>query len=175
MRLTQTAREKRDDEVDKLTRKYDKQLQRLEKKLRKAEASLDKKKEKAGARKREMAVSVGESVLGMFMGRRSTRSASTALSKYRQSKISKMDVEEAEETVEALQEEIEALEQELKQEVDSIAAEWDEALAEFEEVPVRPRKKDVQVDMLSLAWLPHWSLTYKDSKGTAHTELAPAY
>ena len=175
MRLTQTAREKRDDEVDKLTRKYDKQLKRLEKKLRKAEASLDKKKEKAGARKREMAVSVGESVLGMFMGRRSTRAASTAMSKYRQSKISKMDVEEAEETVEALQEEIEALEQELKQEVDSITAEWDEALTEFEKVPVRPRKSDVQVNMLSLAWLPHWSLTYKDSKGTAHTELAPAY
>ncbi len=175
MRLSQAAREERDEEVDKLSKKYEKKLQRVENKLRRAEASLEKKKAKAGARSREMMVSVGESVLGMFMGRRSTRSASTAMSKYRQKKIAAMDVEEAEENVEALQQEIVELENELKEEAAAITARWDEALEEFEKVPVRPSRRDIQVDLFALAWAPHWHIVYQDHTDTTQTELVPAY
>jgi len=53
MRLTQAAREKRDEEVDKLTKKYEKSLRTLENKLRRAETKLDKKKAKASSRKQD--------------------------------------------------------------------------------------------------------------------------
>jgi uncharacterized small protein (DUF1192 family) len=174
MRLTQAAREKRDEQVDKLNKKYEKRFNTLQRKLDRAEAKLEKKKAKASARKQEIAVTVGESVLGMFMGRRSTRSASKAMTKYRQSRLAGMDVKEAEETIEALQEEIEELELELKEETAAITAEWDEALQELEEVPVKPKKSDVLVDMVALAWAPHWSIAHEDRKGT-HTEFVPAY
>ncbi|KYK34685.1 MAG: hypothetical protein AYK19_11835 [Theionarchaea archaeon DG-70-1] len=174
MRLTQAAREKRDEEVDKLTKKYEKRLRTLGNKLRRAEAKLDKKKAKASSRKQEIAVSVGESVLGMFMGRRSTRTASKAMTKYRQSRTAGMEVKEAEENVEVFQKEMQELEQELKEETALIAAEWDETLQEFEEVPIKPRKSDVQVDMVALAWAPYWSLIYKDRIGE-HTTVVPAY
>ena len=174
MRLTQAAREERDEEVEKLTKKYEKRLQKLDDRLRRAEASLAKKKVKASARKREIAVSVGESVLGMFMGRRSTRGASTAMSKYRQQKMATMEVEEAEEKIEVLQQEITELEQELKEETAAITERWDEALEELEKVPVQPRKQDIQVDVFALAWAPHWHTTYQDGTGT-HTEFVPAY
>jgi hypothetical protein len=175
MRLTQTARENRDEEVDTLNKKYEKRLRKLENKLDRAEVSLAKKEAKAGAHKREIAVSVGESVLGMFMGRRSTRAASTALSKYRQSKMAEMGVKEAEEKIEALQEEIRELERELKEEAAAITARWDESLEDFEEVSVKPRKQDIQLDILALTWIPYWEIMYKDQQGTAHTELVPHY
>lgn len=175
LRLGQIAREKRDDEVDELNKKYEKQLETLEDRLRRAEASRAKKQAKADAQKKEMAVSVGESVLGMFMGRRSTRAASSAMRKYRQSKVASMDAKEAEETIEALEEEIKSLETELKEQAAQIAARWDEALKEIEQIPVKPRKGDVQIDVAALAWAPHWQITYKDKKGDTKTELVTAY
>lgn len=174
MRLTQTAREERDEEVDKLTRKYEKRLLKLRNKLERAEVSLAKKETKAGARKREIAVSVGESVLGMFMGRRSTRAASTAFGKYRQTKVAEMEVKEAEEKVESIQEEITYLEQELKDETNAITAHWDEALEKIEEIPIKPKKQDIQVDMVALAWIPYWQFTYRHNQRT-YTEVVPAY
>jgi hypothetical protein len=174
-RLTQDAREQRDEAVDKLTRKYEKKLNSVGSKLERAEISLEKKKAKASARKTEIAVSVGESVLGMFMGRRSTRAASTAMSKYRQSKTAQMNVKEAEEKVEALQEEIEALEEELKEETEKITEEWDESLQELKEISIRPRKRDIDVKMLSVAWLPHWQVKYVDAQGSSTTATLPAY
>lgn len=175
MRLTQTAREKRDHEVDVLNQKFDKRFQKLEDRRRKAEAALAKKQAKAGAYKREIAVSVGESMLGMFMGRRSTRAASTALSKYRQSKMSSMEAEQAEENVEALKEEIVQLEQELKEQTAVITQEWEKALEDVESVSVAPRKSDIAVYVISLAWLPHWRITYKEEKGGSQTTTVPAF
>jgi len=52
---------------------------------------------------------------------------------------------------------------------------WEEALVEFEEVPVTPRRKDIQVDMFGLAWAPHWQITYQDRGGATRTDLVAAY
>ncbi len=174
MRLTQVAREKRDEEVDKLNQQYEKRLQTLEDRLRRAEASQAKKQADAAAHKREIAVSVGESVLGMFMGRRSTRAASSAFSKYRQSKEASMGAKEAEESVQVLQQEIKQLETELKEQAAAITARWDSVLTDIEQVPIKPRRSDIQVNVAALAWTPHWQVTYKDAKGT-QTEMVPAY
>ena len=175
LRLTQDAREHRDEEVDKVTRKYEKKLSSMERKLERAELSLEKKQAKASARKTEIAVSVGESVLGMFMGRRSTRAASTAMSKYRQSKAAQMDVKEAEEKIEALQEEMDLLEKELKEETERITREWEESLQDLEEVSIRPRKSDINVKLVTLAWLPHWKVEYLSPQGAHDTAILPAY
>lgn len=174
LRLSQAAREKRDEEVDKLNEKYEDKLDTLEDKRRRAEASLAKKQAVASAQKREMAVTVGESVLGMLMGRRSTRSASRAMTKYRQSKSAGMDAKEAEANAEALQKEIEDVEKELKEQADAIARRWDEVLEKIDEVQVKPKKSDIRVDVAALAWAPHWQVTYKDQKGV-HTEMVSGY
>ncbi len=175
MRLQQIAREERDEEVDKLNRKYEKRLRRLADRLRRAEATLAKKQADAEARKRATMISVGESVLGMFLGRRSTRAASSAFSKYRQSSAASMAVDEAEEKVEALQREIADLEEELRDQADAITERWNQALEEFEEISVAPRKRDIDVDLFALAWTPHWRITYRDRGGITRTDLVPAY
>jgi len=175
MRLKQIARERRDAEVDELNRKYSDRIQRLQDRLRRAEASLAKRQADAQMRKGEVAVSVGESLLGMFMGRRSTRAASTAISKYRQSQSASMGVRQDQETVQALQREVQELEQELQGQVSGITARWDDAVSQFESIPVRPTRSDVRVDMFALAWAPHWQIKYKAKDGSERDEIVPAY
>lgn len=175
VRLQQTAREERDADVDKVSERYEKRLAQFQDRLRRAEATLTRREADVAARKQATMVSVGESVVGMFLGRRSTRAASTALSKHRQTTMAKFKVEEAEETVEALQQEIKELEEELQEQVAAVRDRWEEALVEFEEVPVTPRRKDIQVDLFGLAWAPHWQITYQDRGGATRTDLVPAH
>jgi hypothetical protein len=175
LRLRQKAREVRDEEIDDLERKYEKKIQKLNDRMAKAQVSLEKKKAVSSSRKQEIMVSVGESVLGMFMGRRSLRSASTAMSKYRQSKSASMTVEEAEKKVKALKREIKELEDELTQETNAIREEWDESLENLEEKPIKPRKSDIDISLMAVAWMPQWHITYTDAHGTEHTRILSAW
>jgi hypothetical protein len=175
MRLQQTAREKRDEEIDEINERYKKKLDTLEDRLRRYEAKLAEREADVAARKRETVVSVGESMVGLFLGRRSTRMASTALSKQRQAAKAKLRVEEAEDDVKALQEDIEELEEELQEEVAVIQERWEEALETFEEAKVTPRRADIQIDLVALAWVPHWQLTCEARGGIVRTDLAEAY
>jgi DNA repair exonuclease SbcCD ATPase subunit len=175
MRLQQAAREKRDEEIDEINERYEKKLDTLEDRLRRYEAKLAEREADVAARKRETVVSVGESMVGLFLGRRSTRMASTALSKQRQAAKAKLRVEEAEDDVKALQEDIEELEEELQEEVAAIQERWEEALETFEEAKVTPRRADIQIDLVALAWVPHWQLTYEARGGIVRTDLVEAY
>ena len=175
MRLSQSAREKRDQEVDDLNARYETRLRTLQDRLRRAQATVAMKQADAEARKREVMVSAGESVLGMFLGRRSYRAASTTLSKYRQKSAAEMRAQEAAESVETLQKDVEQLQGELQQETAAITARWDEATQKFEEVPVRPNRSDIEVDTVALAWAPRWQITYRDRQGSTRTELSRAY
>jgi predicted nucleic acid-binding Zn-ribbon protein len=103
------------------------------------------------------------------------RAASAALSKQRQASSAKMDVTKAEDAMAALEQEKKELEQELQQEVAAIRERWDQALGELEEVPVTPRKSDIQVELLALAWAPHWQITYQDRQGASRSQVVPAY
>jgi hypothetical protein len=114
-------------------------------------------------------------VVGAFLGRRSTRVASTALSKQRQAAKAKLRLEEAEDDVKELQEDIAELEEQLQEEVSSIQERWEEALGTFEEAKVTPRRTDIQIDLVALAWVPHWQLTYQARGGIVRADLAEAY
>ena len=175
MRLKQIGREQRDLEVDKLNDRYAKRLQTLEDRLRRLDQSVARKQADANARKTEVAVSVGESVLGMFLGRRSTRVASTALSKYRQSRTASMTVEQDKAAAENLRREIDELKKELQEEATVITDRWDQAASKLEEVPLRPSRNDIQVYLFAVAWTPHWQITYYDQDKSSHTVVQPAF
>ncbi len=175
MRLQQIAREKRDEEIDEITERYEDKIERVGDRLRREEADVAQRQADVAARKRATLVSVGESVVGMFLGRRSSRMASTALSKQRQAAKAKLKLEEAQEDVKALKEDLEELEAELQEDVADVRSEWEEALTALEDHEVRPRRKDVQINLFGLAWAPHWQITYRDRSGVALTELAEAF
>jgi hypothetical protein len=175
LRLRQVAREKRDAAVDKLEDKYGKRMARLEERVRKAQSTVSKHEADAEARKRETLVSVGESVLGMFLGRRSTRAVSSTLRKQRMSSSAKMRAEQAEENLAALQQEMAELEEELRAETADITDRWDHTSLELAEVKVTPRRADVDVATTALAWAPLWRVTFDTPGGETSRDDVPAY
>lgn len=174
LRLTQAAREKRDAEVDDIEDRYEKRLARLGERLRRAQAMLEVREAEASARKRETLVSIGESVVGMFLGRRSSRTASSSLRRMRMSSSAKIRAEEAEENVEALQAEVQAMNEEVAEEVAEITAKWDQAALELEEVIVNPRRADVEISFVAIGWAPHWRSTVRTPDGGVTVEERPA-
>ncbi|MFW6115571.1 MAG: ATP-binding protein [Chloroflexota bacterium] len=175
MRLQQVARERRDEEIDKITSRYQNNIDKVAERLRRREADLTKREADVAARRRETVVSVGETVLGMFLGSRSTRVASSALTKQRMASQANLRVKETEADIEKLKKDIAALEEELQEEVSTVRTRWEDALTELEEYEVRPRRQDVRISVFGLAWAPHWHITYRDPRGTTRTELVEAF
>lgn len=174
IRLEQKAREARDQEIDRIERKYEARLRRLNAQLRKAEIVLQKKSDTASSRKREMLVSVGESILGMFLGRKSIRAASSSLGRYRMSSTAEKAAEEAEEKLESIQEEMAALEAALTEETEMIRQDWLESLQDVEEIEVGPRRTDIDVEQVHLAWAPYFfDPTSGTLGGPAYVEETP--
>ncbi|MEM2907209.1 MAG: hypothetical protein QW739_03930, partial [Candidatus Odinarchaeota archaeon] len=174
-RLQQAARERRDKEIDEINNRYEKKLSALEDRLRRYEAELSQQQVDAAGRRRETIVSLGESVLGIFLGRRSSRITSTSLSKKRQAAKAKIKMEKTKDDVQLLKTEIKQLEGELQKEVEVIKKNWEEVLEKFEEVKITPSRTDIQIDLVTLAWVPYWRLTYKGKDSAVRTELNAAY
>lgn len=171
-RVEQAARELRDAEVDKLEAQYADKVKRLEDRLRTAQAALERKEAQARQRKQDALISTGETVLSLFSGRR--RSISAAARRIGQTSTAKADVDAAGEQVGAVQADIDATKAELKEKTDAIVAQWQEAQGKFEELPIRPRRTDVEVNLFTVAWAPQWQIAYKNGAVT-QTETLPAY
>jgi hypothetical protein len=174
IRLQQAARERRDNEVDALADKYEARIDRLEARLRKEERDLVADEADYDARKREERITLGETIFSFFRGRRRTRAISTVASKRRLAEQAKLDVEETRDEIEGLEEEIEKLEGELDSAARDITRKWVDLLDDLAVEEIHPRRTDVDVRLLALAWLPSWLITYSD-RGLSHTATIAAY
>jgi hypothetical protein len=174
VRVRQVARETRDQEVDALEKKYDRRLDALAKKKRKLERDLAADEAEYKARQREEAVGVGETVLSFFMGRRRTSAATTIARRRRMTAKVKLDIEETEEDITALKEDIQELEQELETAVNEITTKWDQADDDEKYVALKPRRRDVTLHEVAVAWAPFWHVTYTRG-GLDQTVTIPAY
>ena len=175
VRCREAARERRDAEVDKLSQQYERKIEQLQDRLRREERELGEDEAEYSARKREELVSAGESVLGMFLGRRSSRAASMASRKRRMTTQAKADIEESQASIAELKEDIAKLQEDLAEEAEAITRRWADALEEMQEVRVTPRRTDIDVELFALAWVPHWEVTYQDARGRERTDAVPAY
>ncbi len=172
LRIRQAARERRDAEVDKLQARYEKRLDKLAAKLRKLERELAEDEAEYEARKREALLTTGETVLSFFLGRR--RRITTIATKQRLAAKAKMEIEETRQEIEEVKQEMAELEAELEEAVAEIRERWEEALEDIEEVEIKPRRADVAVSIVALAWRPVWYIEY-EAGGLPHTASIPAY
>ena len=161
VRLQQTGREQRDKGAESLRQKYAPKIATLQDRIRRAE--LQKEKQQAESRSSQMqaAISVGASILGAFMGRKTISAANigratTAIrSAGRVIKESK-DVGAAEENVAALQQQLADLETQFKSESEALAAAIDPLNEKLEIISIRPTKANIAVKLVALAWTPYW-------------------
>jgi hypothetical protein len=175
IRCQQTAREQRDAEVDKLAAKYKTQIDRLQTRLRREEQEMAEDEADYEARKREELLSAGESILGFFMGRRRTTAVSSAARKRRMTSTAKQDILESQYQIEEMKKQLSQLDEDLKTESDEITARWAGTVDEIQEYQIKPRRTDVDVHLVALAWAPYWELSVEDNRGRPRTEVIAAY
>ena len=175
-RCEEAARKARDGELEKVQAKYKTRQEKLERDLQKQELDLAERKAEYEARKREELLSAGESVLGMFLGRRSTRPISTASRRRRLTEKARMDVQEAEEKIKALRGDLEEVEKEKAEALKEVRNRWAEVLDEVQVVAIRPLKQNVRALAFGLAWVPHWLVVYRDVRtGSTASAMLPAH
>jgi hypothetical protein len=152
VRLQQGAREKRDEQVTKLREKYSSAFARLDEKIRRAQMVLDQQKAQATGQKYQVAASIGEAILGSFLGRKSiTRATRTTREITRSIKESK-DKENAQTNLETLQIEKSKLEAQFQSEVTQMETKMDPLAEKLENVSVSPLKTNIKVQIVALVW-----------------------
>jgi hypothetical protein len=160
VRLTQSAREKRDAAVEALKAKYGPKLAALQDKLRRAEQDLETQQKQASDRQMQSAISVGATVLGAFMGRRkvSARTIDRAASAARQmgrASQEQQDVQHANETVQVLSGRLHELNDQFAAEMAAQEGKFDPMQTALSEVIVPAKKTNVSVPLLALVWAPY--------------------
>ncbi len=158
-RLMQMLREQRDLELEKLRAKYAPKLDTQREKVRKAEEKVAIQQEQVNQQSMYTAISFGTSVLGALFGKKLTTAtnvskAGTAIRNASKIGKEKGDVSRAELDRRQAEEDFAELEESFNQDVAELKQLPRSEDLMIEEYPVRPRKSDIQVDEVSLAWLP---------------------
>lgn len=160
-RLGQAAREERDRAVAELRQKYHSKISAIEERIRRAEQAVAREQEQAQAHKMQTAISIGATLLGAFLGRKAVststmgRAATAARTASRTWKESQ-DVGRATETVEALRQQLQDLEEQFNAETQQLEAAINPMTEALETVSVKPKKTNISVRLVALAWTPNW-------------------
>jgi hypothetical protein len=159
-RLSQSAREKRDLEIEKLRRKYSSKFTTSSDRLRRAEQAIVREEEQVKSKTVSTVISFGTAILGAFLGRKaiSATSASrmgTAMKSAGRMRKEKMDVARARETAEAIREQLNQLELQLQGDIQKLEDAYDPASEELKEIKVKPKSTDMSLRLFGLAWMPY--------------------
>ncbi len=167
IRLTGRMREERDAEIEALREKYGTKLDRLEAKRQTAEHRVEREAEQAKQQGLQTAISVGMTALSALFGRKrfsrgSLGRAGTAMRGVARTARERQDIARAKEKLETIDQDIADLNDDLEREIDLLRDRYDAQAEKLELVVVKPRRTDVRVNLLTLAWAP-----YREDSGEA--------
>jgi hypothetical protein len=155
-RLRERVREERDRALDALRDRYDRRLDEAKRRVAAARARADREGEQYRDQKLQTAVSVGTSVLSAIFGRRRGKLGGAAVAARAASRAvrERGDIARAEDTVRDAEAALAELEQELEAKLDELRASLGEDALAVEPVAIPPRKGDLTLDRVALAWEP---------------------
>ncbi len=157
----EAAEDKQEAEVDKLDASYRRKIEVVQNRLTREERELREDEAAHSRSKSEEMSSYAETALGFFgIGRK--KSISSALSKRSKSARAKEDVQESIEEIAGLKEDLAQLKAEFEAQLDEIEGKWAEIAADVTEISVSPYKKNIDVELFGVAWLPHYLLRVND-------------
>ena len=156
VRAREEARKSRDEAVEKVRDGYRRKVEAIDRRLATARERLDRETSQYESQRLQSAVSVGSTILGALLGKRTVTSskAATAARQVGRAATQKDDVERAERAIAELTEQLADIEIELSERLDGVRAEWAVDRLEIEEVRLPPRKSEIGVDLVALAWDP---------------------
>ncbi len=159
VRLQQLHHEERDRQSEKLRQKYAPKIAALQDRIRRAEQAVARESEQAKQSQIQAAISVGATLLGAFLGRKTISAstigkATTAVRGAGRAIQAQKDVGFAQENVAALQQQLTDLEAQFKAESEKAAA-ADPLAEKLESISLKPTKANIAVRLVALAWVPH--------------------
>jgi uncharacterized protein DUF87 len=149
------ARESRDAAVETLRKKYAPKLAALQTRLGRAEVTVAKQKEQASQARIESAISVGSTLLGAILGRKTLSSATISKAATAARGVGRTiqegsEAATAEQNAEAIRKQIAEMETEVEAERAALAA----TEPKIEVVEVKPARAGVSVRLIALGWIP---------------------
>lgn len=153
---SKAAQQGRETEIDKVSAAYDKKIKVLEDKIRKEQRDLDENETELSQRTMEEWGTHAENLLGLFGGRKSSRKLSSSLSRRRMTSKAKAEVKESKELIADMEAEIAVLEKEKTSALEEVNQRWGELVNKISEIPVKPMKKDILIDLFGVAWMPFY-------------------
>lgn len=157
-RITQTARELRDQAIEELRAKAAKSLKSLEDKAAKAQLKVETQQQQATSAKLSAAVSIGTSLLGAFLGRKSGLGGLVKSSNITSASRVMREGQEAAAAAAELQtlhDDMAKLNKALEDEVQKLRDQYDPASLVLETFKLTPVKTRIQADAIGILWLPH--------------------
>lgn len=159
VRLQQAAREERDRLGEKLRQKYAPKLNALRERLRRAQQAVERESVQASQQKTQTVISFGATLLGAFLGRKKLSSstlgkATSTLRGVGRSMKESQDISRAEDTAGAIEGQLADLEAAFQAEMVEQQSRLDPATEPLEAVAIKPKKSNVTVQLLTLAWSP---------------------
>jgi len=160
LRLVQASREERDKNVEVLRAKYAPKQAAIQEQIRRADERLEREQAQASRSTWDATIAVGSSVLGALLGRKtvsktSVARAATAAKAATRAAQQRGDIDQAAGSLESLQRKYDDLRAKFQHEIELLdAALRPEALV-FEPLPLRPKKTDITIERVVLAWMPH--------------------
>ena len=159
VRIAQQVREWRDKEVDRISDKSAAKLASLNDRIARARQKVEKQKAEAKNKSMQTYVSIGTAVLSAILGWKvasSTtvgRAASSMRSASRATR-QQADVVHAEESLSDLEEKLATLEGEVGEELEKVRLEANPDRLVLESIEIAPKKTEISVDDVVLAWVP---------------------
>ena len=140
--------------------------------IQRAQSAREREKTQLDQLKMQTAVSLGATVLGAFLGRKTLGAgtigrATTTARGVGRARTEAEDVARAEDSLEALKQKLTDLDAEFQADIASTSAAVDPQTASLESLSLRPKKSSIAVRDVALAWAPHWR--------TADGKLLPAW
>ena len=163
IRCQQAAREQRDAAVDKLRDKYQVQLERLQDKLAREQQDLAENEAQLKGRIGEEVLSGLATVAGALgvLGRRRNPlgGLASAASRRRITSQAQANIAESKADIARLQAQMEQLKGEMEEDTNQVTQQWTAATENIQQVKIAPRKSDIDVQLVALAWAPTWEVT----------------
>ncbi len=156
-RLALIARERRDTEIERLRSGYGPKVARIRERIRVAEERVQREESQYGGQKVQTAISFGATLLGALLGRKAVGTgtvgrAMTAARGVGRAAREREDVARAQAMLEQQRQALGALEEEIRLATAKLAA--PSSPIPVQEIAIRPRKSDVSVERITLAWTP---------------------
>jgi len=161
-RMSQIARERRDQAVARARAQYADRLASIQRRIQQAEDRIARERAEHGQQSMQTAVAVGATLVGALFGRkvlsrRNVDGVASAMRRAGRTSRSGQEVEEAEVSLEREQARLAELEAEFQASVAELDRGVDATRLELELVEIKPKKADIVVQTLGLLWGP-WAV-----------------